>query len=105
MDEYWYYSLFTLFMLIVFECTTVFQVSFSHFFLHCLSNTVADVDVLVVSQRLKTVGEFRSMSIKPYGIMVRREKTWIEVQTDELLPGDLVSIGESLLFLITPDLC
>lgn len=33
------------------------------------------------------------MSIKPYGIMVRREKQWIEVQTDELLPGDLVSIG------------
>ncbi|GAA5847692.1 hypothetical protein JCM5353_002617 [Sporobolomyces roseus] len=67
MDEYWYYSLFTLFMLIVFECTTVFQ-------------------------RLRTVNEFRSMSIKPYGIMVRREKSWIEVQTDELLPGDLVSI-------------
>ncbi|KPV77055.1 uncharacterized protein RHOBADRAFT_48125 [Rhodotorula graminis WP1] len=67
MDEYWYYSLFTLFMLIVFECTTVFQ-------------------------RLRTVNEFRSMSIKPYAIMTRREAKWVEVQTDELLPGDVVSI-------------
>ncbi|KAI5478803.1 cation-transporting ATPase 4 [Pseudohyphozyma bogoriensis] len=67
LDDYWYYSLFTLFMLIVFECTTVFQ-------------------------RLRTVGEFRSMSIKPYPINVRREGKWVEIQTDELLPGDVVSI-------------
>ena len=35
------------------------------------------------------------MSIKPYAILTRRENAWIEIQTDELLPGDLVSIGKS----------
>ncbi|KAI7902263.1 uncharacterized protein BX663DRAFT_474233 [Cokeromyces recurvatus] len=67
LDEYWYYSLFTLFMLVVFECTVVYQ-------------------------RLRTIGEFRGMNQKPYPIYVKREKKWIEIQSDELLPGDVVSI-------------
>ncbi|KAG0182175.1 hypothetical protein DFQ28_003841 [Apophysomyces sp. BC1034] len=67
LDEYWYYSLFTLFMLVVFEGTVVFQ-------------------------RLKTIGEFRGMNQKPFELFVKREKKWIQVQSDELLPGDLVSI-------------
>ncbi|ODQ56393.1 hypothetical protein SAICODRAFT_4574 [Saitoella complicata NRRL Y-17804] len=67
LDEYWYYSLFTLFMLVVFECTIVFQ-------------------------RQRTLNEFRSMSIKPYDIYVRRENKWVETKTDELIPGDLVSV-------------
>ncbi|TPX66718.1 hypothetical protein SpCBS45565_g04261 [Spizellomyces sp. 'palustris'] len=67
LDDMWYYSLFTLVMLFVFESTVVFQ-------------------------RLRNLQEFRSMSIKPYAINVYRSKRWSTVQTDELLPGDIVSI-------------
>ncbi|KAG8936656.1 hypothetical protein FRC02_000114 [Tulasnella sp. 418] len=67
MDDYWYYSLFTLFMLVVFECTVVWQ-------------------------RLKTLAEFRTMSVAPYPIQCFRSGKWTTVQTDELVPGDLVSI-------------
>ncbi|RCH85960.1 hypothetical protein CU098_000184, partial [Rhizopus stolonifer] len=67
LDEYWYYSLFTLFMLVVFECTVVYQ-------------------------RLRTIGEFRGMNQKPYPVFVKRENKWTQIQSDELLPGDVVSI-------------
>ncbi|KAG0089409.1 hypothetical protein BGZ93_009872 [Podila epicladia] len=67
LDEYWYYSLFTLFMLVVFESTVVWQ-------------------------RLKTIGEFQGMSIKPFHVNVRRNGSWTNIMSDELLPGDLVSI-------------
>ncbi|KAH8809137.1 hypothetical protein F5884DRAFT_883091 [Xylogone sp. PMI_703] len=70
LDEYWYYSLFTLFMLVVFESTVVWQ-------------------------RQRTLNEFRSMSIKPYDIWVFRLNKWIETQSDKLLPGDLVSVGRT----------
>ncbi|KAG6918084.1 hypothetical protein DXG01_016536 [Tephrocybe rancida] len=67
LDEYWYYSLFTLFMLIVFECTVVWQ-------------------------RVRTLTEFRTMAVAPYPIKVYRNGSWSTIQTDTLLPGDLVSI-------------
>ncbi|KAJ3193971.1 hypothetical protein HK101_003724 [Irineochytrium annulatum] len=70
LDDMWYYSLFTLMMLFVFESTVVFQ-------------------------RLKNLQEFRSMSIKPFPILVYRMKSWQTVQTDELLPGDLCSVVRS----------
>lgn len=70
LDEYWYYSLFTLFMLVVFESTVVWQ-------------------------RQRTLNEFRGMSIKPYDIFVYRTNKWEEIQSDKLLPGDLVSVGRT----------
>lgn len=33
------------------------------------------------------------MSIKPYAIQVYRENKWTEIQTDDLLPGDMVSVS------------
>lgn len=70
LDEYWYYSLFTLFMLVVFECTVVWQ-------------------------RVKTLTEFRTMSVQPFPINVRRDSKWSIVQSDELLPGDVVSVARA----------
>lgn len=70
LDEYWYYSLFTLFMLVAFESTVVWQ-------------------------RQRTLNEFRGMSIKPYDIWVYRERKWEEIKSDKLLPGDLASVSRT----------
>lgn len=70
LDDYWYYSLFTLFMLVAFESTVVWQ-------------------------RQRTLAEFRGMSIKPYDIWVYRQKKWEQITSDKLLPGDLASVGRT----------
>ncbi|KAK4205065.1 putative type V cation-transporting ATPase [Triangularia verruculosa] len=70
LDEYWYYSLFTLFMLVMFESTVVWQ-------------------------RQRTLVEFRGMSIKPYNMYAYRLGKWTEIQSDKLLPGDLVSVSRT----------
>lgn len=70
LDDYWYYSLFTLFMLVAFESTVVWQ-------------------------RQRTLNEFRGMSIKPYDLLVYRVGKWIEIKSDKLLPGDLASVGRT----------
>jgi hypothetical protein len=45
-----------------------------------------------IEQRLKTLTEFRTMSVQPFPIQVYRDNHWSEITTDALLPGDLVSI-------------
>jgi cation-transporting ATPase 13A1 len=34
------------------------------------------------------------MSVEPYPIKVLRGSAWVILQTNELLPGDVVSVGE-----------
>ncbi|KAH7929975.1 hypothetical protein BV22DRAFT_1191634 [Leucogyrophana mollusca] len=77
LDEYWYYSIFTLFMLVMFECTVVWQ-------------------------RLKTLTEFRTMSVAPYPIHCLRDNKWVTIQSDELLPGDVVSVARQQTETVVP---
>jgi magnesium-transporting ATPase (P-type) len=36
------------------------------------------------------------MSVAPYPIQCYRDSKWVELQTDKLLPGDVVSVCKSL---------
>ena len=84
LDEYWYFSLFTLFMLVVFECMVVWQVGLSNW-----------VQSRVLIGLLRTLMEFRTMSVVPYLIQCLRDNKWQTLQMDKVLPGDVVLISES----------
>lgn len=71
-------------MLVVFECTVVWQVNLF---------AIMRVLSLKFAQRVRTLTEFRTMSVVPYPIKCYRDSKWIEVQTDKLLPGDIISVG------------
>ena len=70
LDDYWYWSLFTLVMLVGFESTVVWQ-------------------------RQRTLQEFRGMNIQPYDIWVHRRNDWELIKSDKLLPGDLASVSRT----------
>ena len=67
LDEYWYYSLFTLFLLILFES-------------------------MVVARRISQFKDIISMRPPPAPVYVYRNKKWKIVLNDDLVPGDIISI-------------
>lgn len=67
LDEYWYYSVLTLFMLLIFEGT-------------------------IVSSRLKNLKSLRNMIQPPHDLFVYRKNQWIKISSHQLLPGDICSI-------------
>lgn len=73
LDEYWYYSLFTLFMLLVFEAT-------------------------VVQSRLKNLKSLRNMVQPVSDVLVHREGKWSFASSDSLVPGDICAIGRNSTF-------
>eukprot|EP00928_Gymnodinium_smaydae_P022642 TRINITY_DN18954_c0_g1_i3.p1 TRINITY_DN18954_c0_g1~~TRINITY_DN18954_c0_g1_i3.p1 ORF type:complete len:1034 (+),score=247.42 TRINITY_DN18954_c0_g1_i3:655-3756(+) len=67
MDEYWYYSLVTLFMLLLLE----YQ---------------------VVQRRLYDLSELRAMRIPPRPMHVFRGGNWRAISSDHVMPGDIIAL-------------
>lgn len=67
LDEFWYYAVFTLFMLVTFE-------------------------VVLVKHQLRNMQEIRRMGNQPYIVQVYRQNKWKSIRSDQLISGDLVSI-------------
>ncbi|KAE9006000.1 putative manganese-transporting ATPase [Phytophthora fragariae] len=70
LDEYVYYSLLTLLMLVIFECT-------------------------VAKQRQQNMDTLLPMRRPPQPCLVFRVGSWIQVSSDELVPGDICSVGHN----------
>jgi cation-transporting ATPase 13A1 len=71
LDEYWYYALFTLFTLVLFECTVAYT-------------------------RLKNLLRLRETLRTPFAVWTYRCSKWEQISTNDLIVGDVISLSSSL---------
>ena len=67
LDEYWYYSLFTLIMMILLE-------------------------LMVIAQRQRNFRQLHAMRRKPVNVFTVRDGKWVKLSSLQLVPGDIVSV-------------
>ncbi len=67
LDNYWQYSVFSLSMILLFEATVVFS-------------------------RIRSMNALKGMGNTSRNVWVYRMDEWVEVDSDELLPGDIMSL-------------
>ena len=51
-------------------------------------------EATVVGQRIFNLATLRKMRVPPHKIFVYRDKKWIKIPSNMLLPGDIVSVVE-----------
>ena len=68
LDEYWYYAIFTLFTLIMFECT-------------------------VAHSRMKNLQRLRGTLRPPLAVWVWRQNLWNQIGSHDLIVGDVISLS------------
>ena len=69
LDDYWYYSIFTLVMLLVFEATQV-------------------------KVRIRNLEQLRKMRRPPQEMCVFRNQKWLKISSEDLVPGDICSLKQ-----------
>ena len=80
LDDYWYYSVFTLFMLLVFEA-------------------------MLCRQRQNSLYMLRNMRRPPHAIFIFRNHSWVLKSTEEIIPGDIISLTSTSLMGLCLSMC
>lgn len=93
LDEYWYYSVFTLFMLVAFEASLVQQQMRNMSEIRRMGNKPYMIQVRLDQTSRTTIQPVLSALTTPPVLQVYRNRKWRPISSDELVPGDLVSIG------------